>query len=811
MTQPPVALIVDGADLHTRAAILAPTAKKLTGVLRALLIECQPSYAAIMLPIDRDGRYAELIGAAFNNGLAPCECGGARRYLDRVADVIAEAQKAGGRCVVVSGNRHLAQLVGPEVKLRVPFTDELLDPAAVITHFGVSPEQITALFSLGGERHKGIGLIAARSLLREHKTLEEICTSVGTAGGKIAASFRANLDSIVDASRKIEIARMRVPFPLQFIRLRENVSHPHRFTDHELYPKDKEVNSSEDDLVQIIVNDESIHNFANSMDAASSISIFVDCNDAGLVEGVGISVADGGAWYVGAEQANAMAKIAKTFADPAKRKIGYDIQGMLAKLSAESISLEGPFRDLKLLAHVIDASNGSSDLYELCRNRLGCRVQSRKPKRDTGQWAGRLADLILKTYDSMERSLFVGSELRRHYEEVECSLIPVLAKMTAIGVKADARFMSDSPNANAQQSDEGKKRASFPVDTRDLQDLSVKPDPSIGATLFVDVSNSASPLSATGCELERDERAMGSLVGHSFTPTAVMTYIGRHIDPISGRVHPQIHHGDGVTGRLSTSKPNLQGLPAALRHHIVADAGCSIVAFDYSQIDLRVLAHISGDEALRTAFRGDQDVHSATAADIFGVELKFVTNKQRSAAKEVNFGMVYGITAHGLAAKIGGSEAQSAALMQKFLNRYPGVKKFQQEAIRLARARGYAETPTGRRRRILYIRSGNDARRSQAERQAVNTPIQAFSADIIKRAMVEISCWLRDQAPEVEIILQVHDELVLEGPDGAVDRVARDVAGIMCSATRLAVPLVVNYGIGRTWADAKSGNERATS
>lgn len=810
MTPPPVALIVDGGDLHARAAIMAPTARKLTGVLRALLVEYQPSHAAIMLPIDRDGRYAELMIAAFNNGLAPCECGAARRYLDRVADVIADAQKAGGTCVVVSGNRHLAQLVGPDVKLRVPFTDEFLDPATVKTHFGVSPEQIPALFSLAGEKHKGIGLIPARSLLREHKTLEEICTSVGAAGRKIAASIRANLDSIVDASRKIEIAKMRVPFPLELIRVREDVPHPHILTDHDPYSNENGVNTSENDRVQIVVDDDALKVFTNSIAAASNISIVIDCDDVGLFEGVGISVADRGAWYVGAGQAEAMTEIVKTFADPSKMKIGYDIQGMLAKLSAEGFCLEGPFRDVKLLAHVIDASHRSSGPFELCRNRLGCRVQSRKPKCDTGQWAGRLAELILKTYDLMERSLFVGSELRRHYEEVECGLIPVLARMTAIGLKAEARFTFDQRNTSAQP-EEPKKKAPIHVETQDPLDLSVKPDLAIGAVLFADGGNSESPLSEKGHELESDERVLSSLAKRRYTATDAMMLIGRHIDLGTGRVYPKIHHGDGVTGRLSMSKPNLQGLPAALRHHIVAEAGCSIVAFDYSQIDLRVLAHISGDEALCKAFRGDQDVHRATAADIFGVELKFVTDKQRSAAKEVNFGMVYGITAHGLAAKIGGSEAQAAALMRKFLNRYPGVKKFQREAIRLARARGYAETPTGRRRRIAYIRSSNDAKRAQAQRQAVNTPIQGLSADIIKRAMVDINLWLRHRAPDVEIILQVHDELVLEGPDRVVDRVAREVAGIMCSATRLVVPLVVNYGIGRTWADAKRGEQRETS
>lgn len=811
MTPTPVALIVDGGDLHSRAAILAPTAKQLTHSLRALLIEYKPSYAAVMLPIDRDGRYAELMGAAFNNGLAPCECGAARRYLDRVADVIAAVQKAGGRCVVVSGNRHLAQLVGLDVKLRLPFTDELFDPASVTTHFGVSPQQIPALFSLAGEKHSGIGLIPARNFLREHKTFEEICTSVGTASGKIAARLRANMELILEASRKIEIAKTRVPFPLEFIRVLGNLQHHHRLTDHDPHSKENEVNTSEDDQVQIVVNGDAFQIFADSMAAASNVSIFVDCNDVGLVQGVGISVADGGAWYVGAGQANAMATIAKTFADLSKVKIGYDIQGMLAKLSVEGVRLEGPFRDLKLLAHVIDASHRSSDLFELCRNRLGCRVQSRKPKRDTGRWAGRLAGLILKAYDSMEQSLFVGSELRRHYEEVECRLIPVLARMTAIGVKADAKLMSDPRNANVHRSDECKKKALLDIDTQDLMDLSVKPDLAIGAALCDDGSNSASTLSETGREIERDERALPSLFERTHTATEAMMFIGRHIDPISGRVYPKIHHGDGVTGRLSTSEPNLQGLPAYLRRHIVAETGCSIMALDYSQIDLRVLAHISGDEALCKAFHGYQDVHRATAADVFGIELQSVTDEQRSAAKAVNFGMVYGITAHGLAATIGGSEVDATKLIRTFLNRYPGVKKYQREAIRLARTRGYAETPTGRRRRIAYIRSCNDSKRAQAERQAMNTPIQGFSADIIKRAMVDIDYWLRNQAPEVKIILQIHDELVLEGPDSVVAQVVSDVANKMCSAVRLAVPLVVNYGIGHTWADAQDGKERAIS
>lgn len=302
----PVALIVDGSDMHARAPIMWPTAREMATVLRSMIIEYAPSHAVVMLPIDRDGRYAELMVAAFQNGMTLCQCGSGRRQLDRVADAISDVQKAGGTCVLVSGNRHLAQLVGPNVKLRVPFTDELFDAATVTAHFGVSPHQIPDLFSLAGEKHQGIGMIPARNFLREHKTLQEVCKSVCTAGGKVATQLRTNPDSIRDASRTIEAAKTRVPFPLDVIEVLGDISLPHRSKDLDSSSREDGIQATEENHVRLVDGDDAIQHLIDQMSTTNAISIFVDCNQDGRVDGVGISIAVGTAWYVSAGEAKAM-------------------------------------------------------------------------------------------------------------------------------------------------------------------------------------------------------------------------------------------------------------------------------------------------------------------------------------------------------------------------------------------------------------------------------------------------------------------------------------------------------------------------
>jgi DNA polymerase-1 len=280
------------------------------------------------------------------------------------------------------------------------------------------------------------------------------------------------------------------------------------------------------------------------------------------------------------------------------------------------------------------------------------------------------------------------------------------------------------------------------------------------------------------------------------------------IDEETGRIHTSYHQGVAATGRLSSADPNLQNIPIRtpegrrIRQAFVAPPGHRLVAADYSQIELRIMAHLSADASLLNAFAEDRDVHQATAAEVFGIELAAVSADQRRSAKAINFGLIYGMSAFGLARQLGIGRGDAQRYVDLYFERYPGVKRYMDETRRQARESGYVETVFGRRLYLPEIRSRNQALRQYAERSAINAPMQGTAADIIKRAMIEVDGWLQSSHAPARLIMQVHDELVLEVADEAVDGIVERLRAHMTNAAELAVPLKVDVGIGRNWDEA---------
>jgi DNA polymerase-1 len=280
------------------------------------------------------------------------------------------------------------------------------------------------------------------------------------------------------------------------------------------------------------------------------------------------------------------------------------------------------------------------------------------------------------------------------------------------------------------------------------------------------------------------------------------------VDDETGRVHTSYQQGIAATGRLSSSDPNLQNIPIRtregrrIRQAFIAPEGHSLVAADYSQIELRIMAHLSGDKSLLSAFAEERDVHQATAAEVLGIPLAEVSAEQRRSAKAVNFGLIYGMSAFGLARQLGISRTEAQRYVDLYFERYPGVKRYMDETRSSAREAGYVETVFGRRLYLPEIRSRNQALRQYAERSAINAPMQGTAADIIKRAMIAVDRWLQQSGTPARLIMQVHDELVLEVADGAVESTAEQVRQHMVRAAELAVPLKVDVGIGRNWDEA---------
>jgi DNA polymerase-1 len=280
------------------------------------------------------------------------------------------------------------------------------------------------------------------------------------------------------------------------------------------------------------------------------------------------------------------------------------------------------------------------------------------------------------------------------------------------------------------------------------------------------------------------------------------------INPDTGRVHTSFHQAVAATGRLSSSDPNLQNIPIRteagrrIRRAFVAEAGHLLVAADYSQIELRIMAHLSGDSGLLAAFRNGLDVHRATAAEVFGGTPESVGTDQRRAAKAINFGLIYGMGPHGLARQLGITRGQAQEYIDTYFRRYPGVRDFMQAMREQARQQGYVETLFGRRLYLDDIRARSQAARAGAERAAINAPMQGTAADIVKRAMIAVDAWLSADALPAAILLQVHDELVLEVALDAVDVVAEGLVTRMSAAAQLDVPLVVDVGRGPNWDQA---------
>ena len=289
------------------------------------------------------------------------------------------------------------------------------------------------------------------------------------------------------------------------------------------------------------------------------------------------------------------------------------------------------------------------------------------------------------------------------------------------------------------------------------------------------------------------------------------TYTDRlpeQVDPISGRVHTSYHQAVASTGRLSSSDPNLQNIPIRnaegrrIRQAFIAPTGYKILAADYSQIELRILAHLSGDQRLLHAFAEGEDIHRATAAEVFGTSPDQVTHEQRRSAKAINFGLVYGMSAFGLGRQLGIERGMAQAYVDRYFERYPGVKIFMDEIRNLAREQGYVETVYGRRLYLPEINSSNSQRRQYAERTAINAPMQGTAADIIKLAMISVDTWLQDSGIDIKIIMQVHDELVFEIAEEVLEEAKQNIPRYMTEVASLAVPLIVDVGLGNNWDEA---------
>jgi DNA polymerase-1 len=518
------------------------------------------------------------------------------------------------------------------------------------------------------------------------------------------------------------------------------------------------------------------------------------------------------------------------FEDPTRPKLGQHAKYDINILSNYGIVVQGLKHDSMLESYVWNATATRHDMDSLAKKYLGYetvkyeQVAGKGAKQisfsqvdlDTAcRYAAEDADVTLRLHRALWPKLDSVPALRKVYEEIEIPLVPVLAAMEQRGVLIDGDVL------RRQSQQLGKRMLELQQQAHALatHEFNLDSPKQLQAVLFDELGLQAKLKTPTG-QPSTNEEALEAIADTHELPRLILDYrslaklrstytdkLSSIVNPRTGRVHTSYHQGSVATGRVSSSDPNLQNIPIRteegrrIRQAFIAPPGWQVMAADYSQIELRIMAHLSGDEGLLSAFHAGGDVHRATAAEVFGVAPEDITTNQRRAAKAINFGLMYGMSAFGLARQLSVDRGEASDYMGRYFSRYPGVRAFMDATREQAHRDGYVETIFGRRLYLENLTSRNQGLRQGAERAAVNAPMQGSAADIIKRAMIGVAAWLKDR-DDAHMLMQVHDELVFEVRADAVEEVRAAVMERMSGAAELAVPLVVDVGVGANWDEA---------
>jgi DNA polymerase-1 len=540
--------------------------------------------------------------------------------------------------------------------------------------------------------------------------------------------------------------------------------------------------------------------------------------------------------YLGApEQLNidhVLALFKPLLEDPTHNKVGQNLKYDRHILLNHNIDLQGIQHDTMLQSYILDSTATRHDMDSLAEKYLGRQtihfedVAGKGKKQLTfnqidleqaAAYAAEDADITLQLHQTLWPQVQAIPSLAEVYSTLEMPLLPVLNTLERNGVNIDIWMLQ-------QQSDElGHKLDKLEQQAWDLagEEFNLGSPKQLGVILYdkleipiLKKTPKGQPSTAEGVlqELAEDGYELPQvLMQYRSLSKLKSTYTDRlpeQVNKTTGRVHTSYHQAVTATGRLSSSDPNLQNIPIRseegrrIREAFVAPSGYILLAADYSQIELRIMAHLSQDKGLLKAFAAGEDIHRHTASEIFGVSLDDVTSDQRRSAKAINFGLIYGMSAHGLSKQLGIERHQAADYMTTYFERYPGVKRYMESTREQAKVDGYVETLFGRRLFLPEINSSNGMRRQYAERTAINAPMQGTAADIIKRAMIDIHQWLIDEKSSIRMIMQVHDELVFEVPVDQIDMTKTKIEQFMSNAAKLDVPLEVGIGTGDNWEQA---------
>lgn len=784
---------------------------------------------------------------------------------DVIGTLVRQAVQISMPVLIATSDKDMTQLVSAQVSVANTMDGSELDPVGVEAKFGVPPSQIVDYLALIGDTVDNVpgvpkvGPKTAARWLKEYGSLDDVMNRSDEIKGKVGENLRSSLEHL-PLSRALVTIKCDVNLGLGVPDLRRREADipvlRKLYSELEFKTWLRELSSGDDEHGSSVERPELRYDtilderrLAHWLDRLRDAELFafdtettsLDYMEAELV-GVSFSVEPGEAAYVpvGHDYAGAPRQLSRDHVlqllspmleDPQVLKLGQNLKYDMSVLARYGICMAGIRFDTMLESYVLDSTATRHDMDSLALKYLNHETIhfedvagkgakqltfNEVPLEQAAPYAAEDADVTLRLHHVLWPRVAAVETLRDLFDDIEMPLVPVLSKMERNGVLIDAHMLAGQSSELAARMHELEQEA-HAVAGRPFNLGSPK---QIQEILFDDFklpvraktpkgqpSTSESVLQ----ELALDYPLPKLILEHRAVSKLKSTYteaLPACIHPLSGRVHTSYQQAVASTGRLSSTEPNLQNIPIRtpegrrVRKAFVSPPGYKLVAADYSQIELRIMAHLSGDDGLRRAFGAGEDVHRATASDVFGVTAATVTDDQRRSAKAINFGLIYGMSAFGLARQLGIERAQAQEYVDLYFTRYPQVKTYMDSTRSLAREQGYVETVFGRRLYLPEINSRNVHRRQYAERTAINAPMQGTAADIIKRAMLRVDAWLIQSGIDARMIMQVHDELVFEVSEDAVDQTVQRVRELMVGAAELTVPLVVDIGIGDNWDEA---------
>ena len=814
------------------------------------------------MPEDLKAQIEPLLEAVEAIGLAVVRVAGVEAD-DVIGTLATQADRQGLDTVISTSDKDMAQLVNERITLVNTMSDTQMDPDGVIGKFGVSPQRMVDYLTLVGDTVDnipgvpGVGPKTAVKWLDHYGDLDTIISRSGEIRGKIGERLRESLD-LLPLYRKLVTIACEVTLPVTLDDLKPRP--PDADTLRELYgrldlnsllrrvatdERDPEVEDAATSY-ETVLTEAQFEAWVGRIEAAELVALDTETTSLDYMQaeivGLSLAVEPLSAAYIplahrypGAPEQLPRERVLerlKPWLESDAEKVGHHLKYDAHVLLNHGIRLGGMAYDSMLESFVLDSTATRHDMDSVAAKYLQVKTTkyeevAGKGARQigfdqvevevAGQYAAQDADITLRLHRKLWERLRATPGLERLYSQIEQPLVPVLQKMEYRGVLVDAEMLRQQSRELAEaiagtvaEAHEAGRGPFNPDSPKQLQEvlfgrLGIEPR---AKTPKGQPSTAERVLQ----ELARDGHELPGLIlryrGLSKLKSTYTDKLPLEINPRTGRIHTSYHQAVAATGRLSSADPNLQNIPVRteegrrIRQAFIAPDGYRLLAADYSQIELRIMAHLSGDGGLLEAFARGEDIHRATGAEVFGIDREDVSASQRRAAKAINFGLIYGMSAFGLARQLGIAQQEAQQYVELYFARYPGVKRYMDETRQQARDRGYVSTVFGRRLHLPEINSRNFQRRQYAERSAINAPMQGTAADIIKRAMIRVDDWIERSGADARPTMQVHDELVLEVAETAAPDIGAEVAGIMESAASLEVPLKVDWALGANWDDA---------